>query len=210
MVVFGVFSISPLATQAATYYIDAEDGNDSNSGLSEGDAFQTISKVNTITPSLNPGDEVLFKRGQTHTSNETLNLSGINGTETEKIVISAYGSGSDPILHILDFIAIRVQNNTSYLTLQNLYPESQGFEVISFFNGTFSNVTLENIKINEGGFEGVRMYPSATTTNLIIKDTQITFTSVIGTGIRHQGVSQNDTFENELPRSKLTGYQVAG
>ena len=44
-----------------TYYVDSNGGNDSNEGTSEGKAFQTLEKVNTLD--LEPGDTVLLKRG---------------------------------------------------------------------------------------------------------------------------------------------------
>ena len=46
-----------------TYYVDATSGNDGNDGLSPGDAWQTITKINS--ESFLPGDEILFKRGET-------------------------------------------------------------------------------------------------------------------------------------------------
>lgn len=43
-----------------TYYVDSKGGNDSNEGTSEGKAFQTLDKVNTLD--LEPGDTVLLKK----------------------------------------------------------------------------------------------------------------------------------------------------
>ncbi len=47
---------------AATYYVDATNGNDSNNGTSESTPWKTISKVSASR--FNPGDQILFKRGQ--------------------------------------------------------------------------------------------------------------------------------------------------
>ena len=44
-----------------TYYIDSVDGSDSNNGLSEGAAWQSIGKVNQST--FLPGNRILFKSG---------------------------------------------------------------------------------------------------------------------------------------------------
>jgi uncharacterized Zn-binding protein involved in type VI secretion len=48
-----------------------------------------------------PGDHILFKRGDTFTIGELSNYNGggYNGTETNPIVIDAYGTGSKPILY---------------------------------------------------------------------------------------------------------------
>ena len=36
-------------SQGKTYYVDSENGKDTNDGLSEGKAFQTLNKVNDLT-----------------------------------------------------------------------------------------------------------------------------------------------------------------
>jgi len=48
---------------AATYYVDATNGNDNYTGLSKTKAWKTIAKVNVSR--FNPGDHFLFKRGDT-------------------------------------------------------------------------------------------------------------------------------------------------
>ena len=48
-------------SQGKTYYVDSENGKDTNDGLSEGKAFQTLNKVNDLT--LGAGDRVLLKNG---------------------------------------------------------------------------------------------------------------------------------------------------
>ncbi|MCK5692301.1 MAG: hypothetical protein KAI08_05615, partial [Bacteroidales bacterium] len=53
-----------------TYYI-SEDGDDSNTGLSEGRAWQSIEKVNE--QDFAPGDRILFRGGDTFQG--TLSLS---------------------------------------------------------------------------------------------------------------------------------------
>ena len=47
---------------AATYYVDATNGNDSNNGPSEAMPWKTIAKVNAAV--FNPGDQILFKGGR--------------------------------------------------------------------------------------------------------------------------------------------------
>ena len=58
----------PPHTTATTYYVDQTGGSDAAAGTSEGTAWKTIAKVNA--GSYNPGDEILFKAGETW--NETL------------------------------------------------------------------------------------------------------------------------------------------
>src|SRR4030066_1045047 len=62
LVIVFLFSLYS-ACWAATCYVDATNGNDSNNGLSETTAWKTIAKVNASK--FNPGDQILFRRGQT-------------------------------------------------------------------------------------------------------------------------------------------------
>jgi parallel beta-helix repeat protein len=71
---------------AATYYVDATNGNDPNDGLSTESAWKTIHKVNGTN--FNPGDSILFKRGETW--REQLNVRS-SGEEGNPITFGAYG-----------------------------------------------------------------------------------------------------------------------
>ncbi len=75
-----------------TYYV-ANNGNDTNNGTSSTTPFQTIGKVNTLT--LQPGSQVLFRRGDTFRGMLTISQSGSAGNP---ITVDAYGSGSKPVI----------------------------------------------------------------------------------------------------------------
>ena len=75
------------------YYVDAFDGDDGNTGTSERQAWQTLSKVSQQT--FGPGDTILFKRNQTFSG--TLKLNG-SGTKDYPITVDAYGGGEKPHL----------------------------------------------------------------------------------------------------------------
>src|SRR5438132_6197116 len=77
----------------ATYFIDNAAGNDSSSGTSESDAWQTVGKVSNVT--LAPGDRVLFKRGGVWSGPLTLANAG---TADRPITIGSYGSGALPVI----------------------------------------------------------------------------------------------------------------
>ena len=64
-----------------TYFISSSYGSDSNDGLSESKPLQTVAKVNTL--SLQPGDQVLFKCGDTW--------------RAERLVITRSGASGSPI-----------------------------------------------------------------------------------------------------------------
>ena len=79
------------SAQAATYYVDAERGNDTNRGMSATAAWRTIGRVNQ--EKFRPGDIVLLRRGQTW--REQLNLQA-SGEAQLPITIDAFGEGALP------------------------------------------------------------------------------------------------------------------
>ena len=69
------------------YYVDSENGNDSNSGTSQDAPFKTISKVNQLA--LDEGAKVFFKRGSVFRLSEPLKVrSGVS--------YGTYGDGDKP------------------------------------------------------------------------------------------------------------------
>src|SRR5450759_1199949 len=65
------------------YYVDSGSGNDINNGLTPGNAFQSLDKVNSIT--FRPGDSILFKANCSWTGK--LEPKG-SGDASRQIVIS--------------------------------------------------------------------------------------------------------------------------
>ena len=74
------------------FYVDSASGNDAKSGDSESNAWKSIARVNS--QELQPGDTVMFKRGQSYDGSLELTSSG---TESHPINFDAYGSGSIPV-----------------------------------------------------------------------------------------------------------------
>jgi uncharacterized repeat protein (TIGR01451 family) len=73
-------SAEPAEPTGITYYVSQSDGEDNHDGLSEGAAFQTITKVNNLD--LMPGDQVLFKCGDTwHAEPLVIVKSGASGAQ---------------------------------------------------------------------------------------------------------------------------------
>lgn len=78
-----------------SYYVDAIAGNDATSGASPSAAWQTLAKVNAKT--YNPGDCILFNRGQTWAAAK-LYFTG-SGNATNPIMVAAYGTGAKPVIN---------------------------------------------------------------------------------------------------------------
>jgi len=94
LMVFFASSITTVAQASpTTYYVDATGGNDGNNGTSPSSAWKTISKVNSYD--FNPGDSILFKRGEVW--RERLIVSS-SGNSNNPIIFGAYGTGNKPLI----------------------------------------------------------------------------------------------------------------
>jgi len=85
---------------AVNYYVDASGGNDLNSGISEKLAWQTISKVVSMSSSFQPGDSILFKKGEVWNGERLKSLSQASGVVGSPITYGSYGSGAKPIINV--------------------------------------------------------------------------------------------------------------
>lgn len=81
--------------QANTTYYVSREGNDQNTGISPQQAWQSITKVEQMVTTLQPGDQVLFERGDVFRG--TLDLGKLRGTADQPIIFGAYGEGDAPI-----------------------------------------------------------------------------------------------------------------
>lgn len=108
------------------YFVDATLGDDDAAGT-RAEPWQTITKVNAA--SLNPGDCVLFKRGETFAGNLSPTCTG---TDAQWITFGAYGTGNRPIIDGSASIAFRV-TNTNYHHMR--------FEHLDFSGVTDANVS---------------------------------------------------------------------
>lgn len=81
---------------ATTYYVRT-DGADNKNGTSDANAWATIAQVRSHawSPGFAPGDSILFKGGQTHTSTDDLYLQADKsaGTASAPLCIGSYGTG---------------------------------------------------------------------------------------------------------------------
>jgi hypothetical protein len=91
LIIFLLFFFLTATASAATYYVDATNGNDRNNGLTEINSWKTMAKVNASK--FNPGDQILFKKGEVW--RETLNPSS-SGKPGLPIYFGAYGTGNKP------------------------------------------------------------------------------------------------------------------
>jgi hypothetical protein len=94
--VFLILFIVSIPVAQTTYYVDPR-GSDSNNGTSPGSAWSTLAKVNRTF--FNPGDQVLFRRGEKWLEELRPASSGSGGNP---IVFGAYGDGVRPVFSAVD------------------------------------------------------------------------------------------------------------
>ena len=154
---------------STTYYLDAANGNDNQSGLSESNAWKSLYKLRDVK--LNPGDRVLLKRGNTFQGE--LEISG-QGTSDNRIYIEAYGEGDKPCIvgNDTSLYAVRILNS-DYLTLRNVEivntgkerkPHRTGLKIECRNYGVSKNIVIDGVDIRdvngslvkeEGGGSGI-------------------------------------------------------
>lgn len=84
--------VSPLA-RSITYYVDSQNGSDSNDGTTANSAWRSLAKVNSAK--FSPGDSLLLHRGSVW--REQLNFPS-SGSSGAPIIIDAYGEGKLPLI----------------------------------------------------------------------------------------------------------------
>ncbi|WP_177179713.1 malectin domain-containing carbohydrate-binding protein [Cyclobacterium xiamenense] len=99
VVLIAIFSFLVItAASAADYHFSSERGDDSRSvaqAQNPDTPWKSIEKLNAVFPSLQPGDKVLLRRGETFFGTIVMSSSG---TSSSPITIGAYGSGANPVI----------------------------------------------------------------------------------------------------------------
>lgn len=209
--VFALFllvAILPQAALAVTYYVSESSGSDTNSGLSSNNPFQSLAKVNSLA--LNPGDQVLFRSGESWAG--MLWPQG-SGTAASPIVLDAYDGDIKPIIDgdgyqaslLLfndDHYVIRnleLTNQNSHLDASNLPKLESGFSGSANDNGSGENVRF-GIKIVASN----RSLDNFSFSNLLIRDI---YPSPSNANNLHQGYGIK--FESQSNANTNTYYTIS-
>lgn len=111
------FSVVGFAANVGeVYYIDAINGDDANSGLSEAEAIKTLNglKLGNVTA----GTKFLFRNGGRYECAAT--LGNVSGTKDNPILISSYGEGDRAVLYTNDTTDVLRLVDCSYVTVSDL------------------------------------------------------------------------------------------
>ena len=136
------------------YYVDSNDGNDNNSGTSPGEAWKSLTPVNSTT--FMPGDKILFKAESTYTGQLKPQGSGASG---KPIIIDMYGDGNKPRIDgeglVLDTLLLENVEywEVSNLEITNLGPTREnwrtGVKVSANNCGTLHHIQLKNLYVHD-------------------------------------------------------------
>jgi hypothetical protein len=94
-ILFGLLFLISITAYSQTNYYVKNGGNDAADGLSDVNAWETLSKVNGMD--FTAGDTIFFNRGDTWSGQRINPREGTaeQGTEDAPIVFAAYGSGAN-------------------------------------------------------------------------------------------------------------------
>ncbi|MBP6169890.1 MAG: right-handed parallel beta-helix repeat-containing protein [Bacteroides sp.] len=153
LLVYGCGNPQP-AREGVNYYLDAENGDDANSGLSERQAWKSIGKIKEIK--LTAGDSLLLRRGTTFKGILEINA---KGRADSRVIIDAYGIGKKPRITAPDSsLYTACVTNSDYVTLQNLevvntgsepMPYRTGVKVMTDNYGTSHHIILNALDIHD-------------------------------------------------------------
>lgn len=124
------------------YYIDAIDGDDSNSGTEIDSAVKTIAGLKNLE--VKPGTHFLFRNGGEYECTSTLTC---NGTKDNPIVVSSYGEGETALLYTNEKTEVLRLFDCSYVTVSDLRisaPNGGGIW-IDTYNQTSEGIIIDNV-----------------------------------------------------------------
>lgn len=191
------------------YYISNQ-GNDNENGTSPSNAWQSISKANSMMNVFDPGDSIYFERGSEFY--EQLNITA-SGTANALIVFSDYGYGNKPVINGL------LQTNSWELYNNNIY----ALHVTSKPNYVFQNgQRLRPSRWPETGYS----FPESQVNSNTFSDNELNLSNInrgatchIKTKlyrIYHRDITnyainnKNLTIEDDLDISTNYGYFITG
>ena len=151
--VLAVVLLGTLQSLGTTYYVSSSLGTDRNSGTTSSSPWRTVARINSQP--LQPGDNVLLRRGDTWRETLKPRTSGRTGAF---IIFGAYGSGPRPVLIGGNAPGqdINIDNNEqSYLIYRDLELRGarQGLRLYAWRHVVVRGITIENSVISTGSRE---------------------------------------------------------
>lgn len=192
---------------AATYYVDATNGSDFNTGISEAASWKTIAKVNSSN--FQPGDVILFKRGEIWRDSLIIPSSG---TSDKYITCAAYGTGERPVIdgeyerdYCVNF------ENRDYVILSDMHVKRAKRTNIEIWNGGTYNI-IENVESEYAQGHGIELTDPGCHHNTVQNcETHHNGTGNFGCGVIITESSHSNTVENVVSHHNAEdGVAVGG
>ena len=136
------------------YYVDSRHGDDTNDGLSEGQPWRSLNRINA--GEFAAGDKILLRAGSGWRGFLSPGGSGAAG---RPIVIDQYGRGPKPRINAEgSSLATVFLSNCEYIEVRNLdvanaasvsQPKLEGVQVSEYDFGTAHNIALKDLYIHD-------------------------------------------------------------
>ena len=156
-VIFILAALSICSNAYATSYFvkpSSQGGNDSNTGLSDAQAWATVTKVNGFT--FAKGDDVYFKCGGTWSGK--ILLPKLSGSSTDRAILGAYyGSGTIGVSGTKPIIdgAPTGSGNSKFGTVPDYTDNTENYQgLIHFINRDY--ITVQDIQSQWSGGIGIK------------------------------------------------------
>ncbi|MCW5963385.1 MAG: right-handed parallel beta-helix repeat-containing protein [Bryobacterales bacterium] len=148
---FLLIFFASLSLQAATYYVNAANGNDTNPGTSASQPWKSLEAVNGKL--LQPGDEIRFARGGVWRG--MLAPQG-RGEAGKPVIIHAYGTGARPRIEGVEEDAVLLRN-FPHVVLRDLEITNRGdgnrprrgVHIVAENIGTLAGVIVQDLYIHD-------------------------------------------------------------
>ena len=138
------FDVETVSADSGISYYVANDGDDSNDGLSTDSPWKTIGKVNLELNGgvIDIGDDIYFNRGDTFTDSSLVPRTG--GDSSNPMIFGAYGSGNKPIISGVTN-AIYYSFHIDYVIFENLQIQGTSGNGIVFEGSDTSYITFRDM-----------------------------------------------------------------
>jgi hypothetical protein len=173
-------NIGVFPTQFNRKFYFSSSGNDTlNTGLSVTSPYKTIAKARSLV--LQPGDMLLFKRGETFTGQLSI---AYNGNAQFPIYIAAYGAGERPLLSGTTHCIYITEAKANYIYIDGLELANASRVAVEVRGG---NIKVQNCYIRDsynGGWAGAGIRAVNQYANLLVKNN--TFKNLYGDAVYSQ------------------------
>ena len=203
-----------------TDYYFSSAGDDTDAGT-EAEPWQTWGKFLDTFESANGGDNIYFKRGETHDVDEERQIYNTNVSDTSRLTIGAYGTGDDPIISPtgnfkpMYFGSLKTgETRDGGVNIQNLNFKCSTRNLADraiWLQNAFSYVTMDSITV-DGFSTGLHTGKFGNTNgaeDIVLINSTIKNNNTQGFyGGSHRLILDNNTFDNNGNGADSLGHNV--